>query len=317
MRRELMRRFKLYGQRFRGAAPVLVCRFAAIVGCAAYMLIPADAGGVSAITLRCKFKAGETYTYQTSGQISIPMPNMGGAKNAQVKHAGTANNALNIPVNSTQKIVVVKLESNGNARLEITSTAQAGMPTGQPSGAPSISTQNVTATPLGVLMGAKSSGTSGGADELNDMSGVAALGSITAYLPAKPVSPGDTWSQKVNVPKMPEMATVSCVFEKLTQVGRYKTAHLKIKIVIPVNSKVDMAAATQGKAKGNSKISGSVTMHFDDDFAIQEGRLIKSIGTGSANLTVNQSGLSAPGAVGAPRAASASIKITMTSTLVQ
>ena len=146
-----------------------------------------------------------------------------------------------------------------------------------------------------------------------------ALGSITVYLPANPVGPGDTWTQKVNVPQMQEMATVTGVFEKPSQVGRYKTAHIKLTVIVPVNSNVDLAAATQGKAKGTSSISGTVTMRYTDDFAIAEGRLIKSIGSGSTDLTVKQSGVTYPGAAAPAKPTNAHIKasISMTSTLVQ
>ena len=89
------------------------------------------------------------------------MPNMGGAKSAPSKSGGPAANMLNLPVNSTETIKVLKLESNGNARLEIDSTGTAAMPTGQPAGTPTMTTLNVTATPLGVLTGAKSAGPAG------------------------------------------------------------------------------------------------------------------------------------------------------------
>jgi hypothetical protein len=280
-------------------------------------LLPANAGLGSAISLRFKFRAGDTYTYQTSGQIGIPMPNFGGGKPGSTVHSGKSGTTLNLPVNSTQTVKVLKLESNGNARLEISSSGTSTMQIGQGGGVPTMTTINVIATPLGGLTGTTRGG--GGGDPLNSLSGVGALASITVYLPAKSVSPGDSWTQKVSVPQMSEMANMTAVFEKLSQVGRYKTAHIKLTVTIPISSKVDAAAATQGKQKGEAKVGGVVTMHYEDDFAIAEGRLIKSIGTGSADLNIKQSGVvisSTPGA-SAPPSVHIAAKLTMTSTLVQ
>lgn len=282
-------------------------------------IVAADAGIGQAIALRFKYTLGETISYQTSGQISVPMPNMSGAAKSAPKPSQPQMGAFNIPLNSIQRIRVAKLVSSGSAELEISTT---GTSPGQPGGAPSMSTIKVTASPLGVFSGGAVAASSGGGAgaELGALGSVGALGSITTYLPAKPVAPGETWTQNVRVPQMKEPARVTGTLVKLGRVGRYKTAHISLMVTIPINSMVNAkGAVTTDRAQAATTVLGKLTMKYEDDFAIQEGKLIKSAGVGSMDVIITQIASAHPGAAGAGKGMSipVSAKITLTGTLMQ
>src|SRR5689334_20390913 len=81
----------------------LACATVAIIAAA---IINSPARADTAVTLRYKFKPGETRTYETSGQIGIPMAGMMSAGAAQPKSTGAKPSNFTVPLNSTQRIKV-------------------------------------------------------------------------------------------------------------------------------------------------------------------------------------------------------------------
>lgn len=273
----------------------------------------AQVGG--AISLKYKFKAGDILKYQTNGSLSVPLPSMGPATGS--KAAATKPQTFSLPMNSTQQVKILKVLPMGAATLEITTVGSSASPIGT-GGAPTPSKLTLTSSQYGELSNSKGVNTSGSMAGIGAVTGVGALGSISIYLPSKSVRPGDSWSQTVSVPQMSQPGTVNATFVKLSQVGHYKTAHIKLRISIPVSTMVDdHGSITTNKSAARATVSGSVVMVYEDDFAISEGKLVKSAGTGLLNITMRQLGPARP--QGGVPAAATPIKATLSvgSTLVQ
>lgn len=252
---------------------------AAFVGSYVVCSISASAQSVQ---MKLKYRAGETYGYQTSGVITIPIPGAGEKGGAP----GMMKDGLKIPVNTSQQIRVLLVHPDGSADLEVATKGSVNLPgvPSAPSGA--VTKTKVTAAASGALsMDKKVPG--GATAAIGAVSGVGSTGAIAMYLPSKPVKIGDSWSEKVAVPQLGGFATVTAKYVANGNVGHFKTAHIKLSVVIPLALLLDnTGSVTRDKTKAKSDVAGKVSMTYDQDFAVQEGRLIRSVGSGATVLKI-------------------------------
>ena len=75
-------------------------------------------------------------------------------------------------------------------------------------------------------------------------------------------------------------------FLRLEQVGRFHTARLRTQMTAPMEMMTDgQGQITQNAAKAFLKMSGKMSMTSDTNFAIEEGKLIRSAAKGTVNIT--------------------------------
>lgn len=292
---------------------------------ALYLLncLPADAGyrENGPVTLRYKFKAGDVSNYQTNGQFQLQPPNMQGhnAGNGPSKAPGAGGNSIALPLNASQTVKVLKALADGSGQLEVTVLSGG---TGTSGGAPTPKTVSYTLSPTGAISNVKASSGKVSNDVMSALSGSIMSGSITVPLPEKAVKPGDTWKLKMPIAQAGSNGTVTGTFTKIGQIGRYKTAHIKQVISVPIRS-VQQVGTGNGSpnavaAPTTLTISGNVSMTFEYDFAMTEGKLIKSSGKGTVDVKVLMS--PAPGKnghVSTPPLVPIAGTINLSSTLVQ
>jgi hypothetical protein len=260
-----------------------------------------------AVTLKMKLKAGEQLVYQTAGKIAIPMPS-----NAQKGKSQGPLQELAFPVNAAQKISVVKVAGNGTAEVDLTVSGSTGPQTSGIGPSNKTTTAKATISPQGVLSMSKHE--TGANAAVGALTGAGTVGSITVYLPNHPVKPGDTWSVSVPVAALSATATAKVTYLKNSSIGHYKTAHLKIVFTIPVDAMVDSKSQfTKDKDKAEVAIKGTSTMTYEEDFAIAEGRIVKSVGDGSTSLSIAQKSKDNK----PTKTQKVVAKVTMTSTLTQ
>ena len=289
-------------------------RLSVSFACIAATALASTAFADGAVSLKMKLKAGDQFTYQTVGQISIPMPGKGGAGGAKQQKMPD----IAFPVNATQTISVTKVASSGSADIDLTISGTTGIQTGGIGPSNRKTTAKATISPSGALAMAKHANESGANAAVGALTGTGTLGSITIYLPSHPVKPGDTWSVPVPLPQLSSTGTASAKYVGNTQVGRYKTAHIKLTISIPVHAMLDdKAGITRDEGKAQTTVNGKMTMVYEDDFAIAEGRLIRSTGAGTTDIVISQKAKAGKAGGDKPKSQAIVAKTTMSSTLTQ
>jgi len=270
------------------------------------------------VSLQAHYKAGESYGYQTSGFIAIPIP--GAASKPGGPKSGAAD-GMKLPMNSTQQIHVLTVSPDGSADLEVTTKGASPLPGAMMAPANGLIVSKVKASPQGVLSAINTGAKPGGATSvIGELSGIGSMGSIGIYLPKKPVRIGDTWSVNVPIPQLSATANIVGTYVSNGQVGRYKTAHIRLAVSMPFSTKLD---ASGGSVKPGGKVktdvSGKLVMKYEQDFAIKEGRLIKSLGEGATSISIKQPASAQPGAPsgGGPKSVTIETKVTVSSALLQ
>ena|SRR5579871_3485916 len=237
---------------------------------------PTDNGPV---TLRLKYKAGDVSTYQETVQMTIQLPNAGKAS------TGAPSGGIPQTQNMTSTRKVLKALPDGKGEVEMTTT---GSFNGIGGGAPSSHTIVVTTDAQGniVTLNDKTPGAAG-ASPFASLLQISASGMQGNILPPHAVKPGDTWSKTIRSSSLSGYGSVKATFVKIGKVGRYRTAHIHTTVNIPINSMTDANnQPTTQASKAVLKTQGSVTMTYENDFAIAEGKMIRSAGKGSAKVKV-------------------------------
>jgi hypothetical protein len=223
-------------------------------------------------TLQAKYRAGEINRYQTALWTETSLPNMG-------------KNVMNLSLTQEQK--VEKVLPNGSADVLVTTTNTEGTMNDQPVA------MTTDQTPLRMRLDKRGNVTLFGKipKEAQGLSGMFSGSSqlSSAYLPTKPVKIGESWTATVNMPsaigtKIP--ATVKSTFLRTEQIGRYQTARLRSQMTAPLAIMTDgKGQLTQNPAKALVKMTGKITMSYDTNFAIVEGKIVRSAAQGSVNMT--------------------------------
>ena len=291
----------------KGLTSALRCGMAAL----ALLPLAAAAGPNDAITLRMKFKTGDVSDYQTTVQFTIDMSGLSGKPKDPKAPSSPQPGNMTQQMMLLQHIKVVKVLTNGNGQVEVTTTnAQSG-------GA--SKPVSMTYDPLGNIVSMQNAGTGGG---LGGMMFVGVFSSNAAvqgaYLPSKAVKPGDTWTQKVTIPGNAGTGMATAKYIKMTTVGRFNTAHIQSTLTLPIKVMMDAANQPTTAEKAVTTSTGTVNMTFENDFAVAEGKLVRSAGNGTMSMTtVSKASSSTGSATGTPPKMTFNVKLTSSSNLTQ
>ena len=228
-------------------------------------------------TLRMKFVPGTVNRYQTNAQIVTIVPLEQGMQ--------PITNTLDVDL--LQSVHVNKSLPKGGG--EVSTSTQSGRITqnGKTVATP-VKNEVITTTydaqgNLVKISGLKAPSTGNGT--FGGLVGSGALNLQRVYLPLKPVRIGESWTLKVSIAGLPGAGTGSAkaTFVRLENVGRYQTARIHAVLTAPlkVYLTADSRTTTDPKRAAQS-VTGTLRMEFDSNFAMAEGKVVRSGGSGSA-----------------------------------
>ena len=246
------------------------------------------------VVLTMRFKPAETIKYQTNLVLGFTLPSPGGSQTAPHSTGGDASGALggtNFTVNAVQDVKVRQANAAGGGVLDVTTTGQNSLP-GQP---PVLSNDTrpaiMTYDAQGKLLSVKrQSETASSNPMFSAMLGQGLLCMQGVILPTKPVRAGETWTQQMQIPGITGngSSTIKTTLVRLENIGKYRTARLHVVITTPVSAYLD--AALQPAPKGAvtaTKMTGTAVVTDDVNFALAEGRVIRSVSKGVTNMAVS------------------------------
>lgn len=242
---------------------IRVTRSMALWGGAMLLPMIALAGQSNApVSLRMKFKTGATHKYQTSANVDV-------------------NGGMKFDISAIQIHKVQKTLTDGGAEVEITTTEARN--NGQPTGPTPPIIMNYDSR--GMIRGMK--GALSGGDMMGGMFNTGAMQMQGAFLPPKPVKPGDKWAQTFKMTGISSGAKSNSEFLKVERINRYQTAKIRTKITAPMTILLDAAVQpTTNPKQAAMKGVGRLTMTIDTNFAIADGKMIRTAGNGLINMTM-------------------------------
>lgn len=256
-------------------------------------LVSADAVDTGQLVLQLRFKPGEALKYQTNMLLGFTMPMPAGTQPAPLKNNPSSGNSLggtNFSVNAVQDIKVRRAGPNGGGDLDVTTTGQNSLP-GQP---PIISNDTrpviMSYDAQGKLTGLKRQAETASSNPMfSAMLGQGLLNMQGVILPAKPVKIGETWTEKIQIPGITGSgaSTIKTTLVRVENLSKYRTARLHIVITTPVSAYLDAALQPVDKPSGAaSTMTGTAIVTNDVNFAIAEGKVVKSISRGLTTMAV-------------------------------
>ncbi len=245
------------------------------------LLATAGQGGSGPVTLRMKFKQGETSKYQTN--MSVTMAGMGGPKGAPGKAGGVPMQQIAV----LQQFKTDKLLPGGGAEVVVTTINMQGAAGMGSTPVPKPVTLIMDAR--GGVKVAKASQSATGS-MMGSMMGANPLGLQQVPMPEKAVKPGDTWSSVMAMPGMGS-GSVKGQFVKYETVGKHKTALLHYVVTMPIKMMMDASMQpTTSAATAQMTMSGNMVMNVDNDVAFTDGKLVRSSGNGTMVMTITSKG---------------------------
>ena len=277
----------------KGTASLLA---AATVGICALNLphaASADAVDTGQLVLLMKFRPGEALKYQTNMLLGFTLPAPAVVKSPSAQKRQATNSSVGgttFTVNAVQDIVVRRAAPTGGGDLDVTTTGQNSLP-GQP---PILSNDTRPALmsydAQGKLLGIRRQGESAASNPMiGAMLGQGLLSMQGVILPTKPVKIGETWTQQVKIPGITGngSSTIKTTLVRIENINKYRTARLHVVITTPVSAYLDAALQPAEKASGAaSTMTGTAVVTNDVNFAIAEGRVVKSISKGQTTMSV-------------------------------
>ncbi len=263
------------------SARVLVSLFT-IAGGTATLAVVAEQGSGAPVALQMRFKPGDASRYNMTMLVTTAQPGV-----------TATTNAYDFRANLIVEQRVDRVESNGNGQIAVKTVSGSGMSNGAPFQADTEAKPAlITFDPRGTIVGAK--------DMPVNSSNQTMLGSIFSsgaftmqgvYLPAKPVQPGDKWSQKVALGGLGGggSAVVHSTFVRFDRISRFRTARLHSVLTMPISAGLDakMQMTTKSGAIA-STLRGTLKMTYDTDFAINEGKVVRCAGDGTITVDLVQ-----------------------------
>lgn len=110
---------------------------------------------------------------------------------------------------------------------------------------------------------------------------------LRVYLPPNPVKIGEEWSQPVEIPGLTwaGKGVAKAKLIRLEKVGRFQTVRIRAAFSLPLNIYINATLQpVNDKKLATAVLTGTLYMNFDNNFALQEGKIIKSGGSGTANV---------------------------------
>ncbi len=277
-----------------------------VLGVASLLAFPAGAQDNVPVTLALKFKEGETTKYQSTISMNYSIPGLtppaalqGKGTNPPARKSPAANASGGGAMTVTQLIKVTKLQKSGAGELQITSTSTGSLtPTGMPGQAKATDSK-----PTVMSVVCDSLGRTSGSGVANPLAlGAGLLNTAGLILPNKPIKPGESWSDTQKIPSGGTFVTKT-TFIRYEQIGNRRTAHLRSIMSSPMSS-----VLSQQRGVSASNVQGEMTITKDMNFAIAEGKIIKSNSLMNMNMTVNM-GSTPGGTKGKPTAPAGGMKV--------
>ena len=260
-----------------------------ILGVASLMALPTMAQDNAPVTLALKFKEGETTKYLSTISMNFSAPGLTPTAAPQTKGANPgarkspgANALSGGAMTVTQVVKVTKVQKSGAGELQITSTSTGSLTPAVMLG----QSKTADSKPTVMSVVCDSLGRTSGSGIANPLAlGAALLNTSGLILPNKPMKPGESWTETQKIPSGGSFVTKT-TFIRYEQVGNRRTAHLRSVMSSPMNSLL-----SQQRGVSASNVQGEMTITKDMNFAIAEGRIIKSNSLMDMNMTVNMGGM--------------------------
>ena len=179
---------------------------------------------------------------------------------------------------------------NGGGDLDVTTTGQNSLP-GQP---PILSNDTrpvlMSYDAQSKLTGIRRQAETASANPMfASMLGQGLLGLQGLVLPAKPVKIGESWTQQVQIPGVTGSgsSSIKTTLVRVENVDKYRTARLHVVITTPVTAYLDAALQPVAKAgAAAATMTGTAVVTDEINFAIAEGRVVRSVSKGLTTLSV-------------------------------
>lgn len=224
------------------------------------------------IELRMKFKPGDINKYQMTMQANILIPGQ----------AANVTNPYDTHISLIVQQNVVKVHADGSADVAISTQNGTGVVNGKQykpalNEKPSLLTFDARNNIVAAKNLPKAAPT---ADLTGQIFQSGALSTQGVYLPQQPVWIGDTWTQKANIASLGNgSGTVKTTFLRMEPIGLYSTARLRSVMKIPF-------VIVNGSSKLKVSLSGMLTMTYDSNLAVKEGKIVRSTGDGDITVVV-------------------------------
>lgn len=252
-------------------------------GVAALLPLAAGAGqGSDPALLRMKFQQGNRGDYRMSMQMTL-LTTVG----------QRAPSTTRITMDTVQQQQVQEARPDGVGVVVSTVLKQQNSVNGKPAENEDIPPMIVTYDALGKVLDVKGGASANPAvGPLGSLFSAGGLTGIGTLLPTEPVTAGAVWTQTITLPNSPARATARCRLVRFEKVGRFRTARIRSLITVPVRLAID--ATGQPAAQASEALltaRGTGTLNTEQNFAVTEGKLIRSTGSGTflVNLQVKSS----------------------------
>ncbi len=236
------------------------------------------------ISLKMKFRQGEINKYQTTMRMLVALPFPGQTK------TNSSESVMDMTLVQETK----KLLPEGHAEVLASVVQQSSTQNGRPVQAAPIDPVSYIFDSQGKVITPKHSEKSGSGTGGSGIEGISSLlnGTGTAgvgiLLPAKSVAIGEHWKYPISAPGIIGNGTASAAVVKMENVGKYKTARIHSVVQLPIHFMADQQGAvvmSRDKAAVEAIGTGSVTTDYN--FAVAEGKLIRSSGVSSIAMKFN------------------------------
>lgn len=271
----------------------LLAAFGSIALTAALVAAAGDSTDTGQLVLQMRFKPGDTFKYQTNMQLGFTLPMPAGSQPAPTQTNSGAGDSLGgttFSINAVQEVKVRQAGANGGGDIDVTTTGQNSLP-GQP---PVLSNDTrpvlMSYDARGKLTNIRRQGETASTNPMfSAMLGNGLLSMQGVILPAKPVRIGETWVEHIQLPGITGSgsSTIKTTLARVETINKYRTARLHVVITTPVSAYLDAALQPVAKPAGAaSTMNGTAVVTDDINFAIAEGRVIKSVSKGVTTMTV-------------------------------
>lgn len=227
---------------------------------------------------KLKFIVGDVTRYQTTAEIITRVPSMGQGQKATSESS--------FAVNVTQQMRVKKSLKEGGGEISVEILSGQFSQNGQPFSLSNPKPIHIAYDARGNITGFQASPDSA-TEGLAGVLGSGSLGMLRVYLPPNPVKIGEEWSQPVQIPGLTwaGKGTAKAKLIRTERVGRFQTIRIRATLSLPLAIYVNAKQQpVKDKKLATALLAGTLTMNFDNNFAIQEGKTIKSGGNGVAKI---------------------------------
>lgn len=229
------------------------------------------------ITLRMKFKPGDTRKYQMNMemQFNFNLPGQDAPVSQKVESK------------VIQQLKVLSVSPEGLATLVATTVSSEMTANGETRPGPEIKPVTTIMDSRGQVVSMKGLPTAQAG--MPDFSKMFGNGFNMSYLPEKAVRVGDTWTQPYSIPTLTtEGSKLTTAFVRRETVGTRHTALLHSTGVMPLRLQMNQQGQLTTKPEESAmQITGEMNMSSDTNNDIADGRVVRSTGTVDGAITMH------------------------------